>query len=185
MNDAETTPDDNPLWDFAVGLYAAPGVEAACLTLQDEHGLDVPLLLTCLFLAKRGAALGEEGLAPLMRHAAAWSETVVSPLRRIRRRLKQEAVGAIDPKAAEATRAAVKSAELEAERAQLAMFYRSLAVTPGRDGRAADRKGLARATLARYAQMAGVDAAGPARGALEVRVRAAFGNLPENSSIIH
>ncbi len=38
-------------WTFSTGLYAAPGVEAHMLALQDEHGLDVNLALFCLFAA--------------------------------------------------------------------------------------------------------------------------------------
>ena len=174
MSAGEAEQEAEALWSFAVDVYAVPGVEAACLALQDEHGLDVPLLLTCLFLARRGAGLREEGLGPLMRLSTAWSTTVVAPLRAIRRRLKHEAVGAIDPEAAAATRKAVQAAELEAERAQLVMLFRSLAVTPGRDGREANRAGVARSTLARYAHMAGADPAGPARAALEILVGAAF-----------
>ena len=36
-------------WAFALAIYARPGVAEACLTLQNEAGLDVMLLLTTTF----------------------------------------------------------------------------------------------------------------------------------------
>lgn len=33
------------LWDWAVAAYGAPGVGEACLTLQDSHDQNVPVLL--------------------------------------------------------------------------------------------------------------------------------------------
>ena len=44
------------LWDFAQRLYARPGVESACLHLQ-EVGADVCLLLTAGWLGGRGVKL--------------------------------------------------------------------------------------------------------------------------------
>lgn len=40
------------LWDFALRLYGARGVGKACLLLQDESGVDVPVLLFSAWLAK-------------------------------------------------------------------------------------------------------------------------------------
>ena len=38
-------------WAFALALYARPGVAEACLTLQNEAGVDVMLLLVAIFAA--------------------------------------------------------------------------------------------------------------------------------------
>ena len=43
------------LWDFAQRLYARPGVESACLHLQ-EAGADVCLLLCGAWLERHGIA---------------------------------------------------------------------------------------------------------------------------------
>ncbi|MFL1876565.1 DUF2390 domain-containing protein, partial [Hansschlegelia beijingensis] len=43
------------LRDFAVATYGGDGVQAACLTLQDAHGLDVNVVL---FAAWAGAVAG-------------------------------------------------------------------------------------------------------------------------------
>lgn len=46
------------LWNFALHLYARPGVEAACLALQDE-GADV-----CLLLCGAWLEAGRAGVTP-------------------------------------------------------------------------------------------------------------------------
>ena len=47
------------LWSFALSTYARPGVEAACLRVQ-EQGADVCLLLCGAWLEQRGVALTRE-----------------------------------------------------------------------------------------------------------------------------
>jgi uncharacterized protein (TIGR02444 family) len=99
---------EKSLWEFSVALYARPGVEEACLTLQDRHGLDVNLVMLALWLAASGR--GEGFPAAAVGIAAAWHVTVVGVLRGLRQRLKT----AVPP--AEGLRAEVKAAELAAER---------------------------------------------------------------------
>ncbi len=45
---------DDPLWRFALDLYARAGVAPACLTLQDDAGADVTLVLYLLWCAMTG-----------------------------------------------------------------------------------------------------------------------------------
>ena len=75
-------------WDYSVTLYARPGVEAACLELQQRHRIDVNLVLLCLWLGERGTALDGETLARLCHATDRWQMEVVRPLRALRRRLK-------------------------------------------------------------------------------------------------
>jgi uncharacterized protein (TIGR02444 family) len=79
----------DPLWDFALALYARPGVEAACLALQDGAGVDVCELLWHCWLYRHGLALGEEP-AELV-SIRQWQQAVTTPLRTLRRRLTAEA----------------------------------------------------------------------------------------------
>ncbi|MDN3552416.1 TIGR02444 family protein [Halomonas almeriensis] len=76
----------DPLWDFALGLYAGHGVEAACLTLQDDAGLEVTELLWRCWLYRH--ALHAGAVPAALRD---WQGTIITPLRRIRRDLKAEA----------------------------------------------------------------------------------------------
>ncbi|MGE0716193.1 MAG: TIGR02444 family protein [Alphaproteobacteria bacterium] len=108
------------LWDFACRVYGAPGVAAACLVLQDEAGVDVPLLLWCAWAAARGAAPDRAAITAAAAAVAPWRDATVRPLRMIRRAMKAD-LGA-DHAAAAALRERVKASELEAERLQLLML---------------------------------------------------------------
>lgn len=92
-------------WDWAVAVYARPGVAEACLDLQDNHGQNVPLLLWAVW---RGG-----DIAAAVALARQWEDDVVGPLRRVRRHLKGHPKG---HSAVEALRQHVKTVELEAER---------------------------------------------------------------------
>lgn len=76
-------------------LYAQPGVSDACLRLQDEHGLDVNLVLFCIWsgLAGPGKITPDE-LSSAIARAGNWQKNVVEPIRKIRRTLKHDSRGA-------------------------------------------------------------------------------------------
>ncbi len=109
------------LWDFAVTTYASPQVGEACLTLQDEQGVDVPMLLFALWLAANNITLSKSSLISIDRRISEWREQVIWPLRDLRRRLKSGPYPAPSEET-EQLRQAVKAAELRAERAELAVL---------------------------------------------------------------
>jgi uncharacterized protein (TIGR02444 family) len=100
------------LWRFSLELYARPGVEQSCLTLQ-QAGAGVCLLLCGLWLEQRGVACDEHRLQQLRQVAEPWDEEVVEPLRSLRIRWK---AGALQDIALDGLREQVKKLELEAER---------------------------------------------------------------------
>ena len=115
-------------WDYAVSLYARPGVEPVCLSLQDDHGQCVPLLLWRLWALDRpvdGAVLSSAIKAALL-----WDTVVVIPLRTIRRNLPVPIFGAAD-KVRAALRESLKADELGAERRLLDEL---VALTPAAAG---------------------------------------------------
>ena len=100
------------LWTFAVEAYGRPDAQAACLALQDDHGVNVCYLLW--------AAWGEAGSLPLDLAAGAelaltWEAGVSAPLRLARRALKPD-WAQIERDARESLRGEVKRLELSAER---------------------------------------------------------------------
>jgi uncharacterized protein (TIGR02444 family) len=109
----ETLPDS--FWAHSLAFYAQAGVDGACLKLQERHGLDVNLLLLCLWLGRGGIRLDQRGVARLMAASKPWHDQAVLPLRGVRQRLKRP-LGAVPPDAAESLRQRVKVLELEAER---------------------------------------------------------------------
>ncbi|RAR58607.1 uncharacterized protein (TIGR02444 family) [Onishia taeanensis] len=107
------------LWDFALAFYARPGIEAACLHLQDSADLDVNALLWACWLDTHGLTPEAElaaGDHPLWADIWAWQDQITSPLRRQRRALKEQALA--NPAIAE-LRETIKHAELLAERETL------------------------------------------------------------------
>lgn len=109
------------LWNFALHLYARPGVEAACLALQDE-GADVCLLLCGAWLEAGRAGVTPERVQHLQQLAAAWQQHVVTPLRQLRRQWRADAQH--DPQLTH-LREQVKALELEAERTLLARLQQA------------------------------------------------------------
>lgn len=104
------------LWSFALSTYARPGVEAACLRLQ-EQGADVCLLLCGAWLEQRGVAYKAERIQALQQIAQPWRVQVVEPLRQMR--VQWRALAQQDAQLA-SLREQVKTLELEAERTLLA-----------------------------------------------------------------
>jgi uncharacterized protein (TIGR02444 family) len=115
---------------FAERLYARPGVEAACLDLQDRRGVDVPLLLHACWLGRLGRVLDPAGTSALVARTVPWRLVVVRALRRIRRRLKA-GVDGMDAARSDPVRQAVKAAELAAERALIAVYAEATDAGPG------------------------------------------------------
>lgn len=151
---AGSDPEDaETLWAFAVRVYGQDGVAPLCLRLQDEHGLDVDVLLALLWRAQRGHGVDEEALARLLA-AAGPARSRVGELRALRR-----AVGADvehDPRWRE-TYERLKAAELAAERVELqALETAALAADDPRPAAAPapmlDCAALARDALERYAE---------------------------------
>lgn len=125
------------LWDWAREVYSRPGVEVACLALQDDHGQCVSFLLWVAWAALDGRTVDASTLARAAGLAKAWDKTVVQPLRSARRALRTS-VGGIDAKAQAALGQRVGAEELAAER----LLLNSLeALTPA--GRQAPRPAAA------------------------------------------
>ena len=142
-------------WAFSTGLWRAPDVEAACLRLQDEMGLDINIILFLCWLAREGwGPLDEPLIRACMDVAAPWQSGVVQPLRQLRRELKQMPV----PEA-RGIRASIQKSEIAAEQAEqgaLVMVMAILAAPKARPGTPEDVAAaldLAMAAVARYADM--------------------------------
>lgn len=106
--------------DFALGVYGADGVSAACLSLQGQRAVDVNLVLFAAYLgAHRGRTVTTLDVDRAAGRVQRWNREVVAPLRDLRNRLSDGPPPA--PSAdTEALRNRVKDAELQAEMLELA-----------------------------------------------------------------
>lgn len=105
----------NPFWTWSLRLYKRPGVAPACIALQDRAGIDVNLLLFCLWAGSRRIVLSRRLMGEALRVSDEWSSAVVQPLRAVRRLLKAPARSST---ALQGFRRRVAALELEAERLQ-------------------------------------------------------------------
>jgi uncharacterized protein (TIGR02444 family) len=117
-------------WAFALAIYAKPGVAEACLTLQNEAGVDVMLLLTTTFAAvKHRLLLTPDEIRALNEACRLWREQIVRPLRAIRSGLKTGPQPA-PSEAAEQFRSQVKALELAAEKLENKLLVECLPLRP-------------------------------------------------------
>lgn len=119
----------NPFWEFSLGVYGREDVAAACLALQDRHGVDVNLVLYCAWAGSRARTLAAAELIGLMAATRSWQADVVTPLRAVRRHLKT--AGAAPKPAIKQLRARIKAAELEAEAVEQQILFEALALDAG------------------------------------------------------
>lgn len=115
-------------WDWAVKAYGRPGVAEACLSLQDFHEQNIPLLLWSAWAAVEGRRPDEETIEAACDAARAYDRVITTPLRAMRRTLKAP-VPDIDDEARQALRVQVKALELDAER-RLMVELEALAPAP-------------------------------------------------------
>ncbi len=120
--------DENPVskqdaWNFIVARYRdlTPHESKHLHERQDEHGLDIVLHLFQDYSASRlGRSLTPDEVAAAESQVAGWRTAAILPLRRLRRALKDLPVfapGLLE--AAQALRARIALAELDAEQAEL------------------------------------------------------------------
>lgn len=126
----------HPFWDWSLAVYDRPGVAPALLRLQDEQGLDVNLLLFCIWAAAEGpGGLARDEVAAAREAVAAWRGQLLQPLRALRRAC---APGhhALPAASLQRVRQALKQAELQAEHAAQLHIVASLgrAGNPARGG---------------------------------------------------
>ncbi len=158
----------NPFWVYSLRLYKRSGVAPACLVLQDRAGIDVNLLLFCLWTGRRGLPLKTSAIAAAITVSANWADAVVRPLRAVRRNLKSPASSSV---AVNNLRQSVARVELAAERVQQDRLY---SLTRGIAPRRGEGIALAAANVATYFQRARIRLTRRDWTALATVIRAAF-----------
>ena len=121
-------PDAKRFWSFSLDFYGRAGVAQALLALQDEADLDVNCMLLCCWAGMTGyGRLAPCEITALLRISDDWNAHIVSPLRAVRRALKQKQE-ALD--AAAVLRRSVTDVEFEAERIEQTLLAGVLDRTP-------------------------------------------------------
>jgi uncharacterized protein (TIGR02444 family) len=111
---------ENDLWTYAIRVYENAEVARMALTLQADHGVNVPMLIFCAWCGRDLIPLREKDIAAAADTVREWDENVVQPLRRARRAAK--AADQRDPAIA-AFRRKVQDSETRAEQIALALLF--------------------------------------------------------------
>ena len=88
---------DNSFWQFSLGFYDQPSVASQCLDLQNEFGLDVNILLLCIWQGSKGKLLTREFFTQILSDTRIEQLRVdaILPLRKTRTALtKNDSIGA-------------------------------------------------------------------------------------------
>lgn len=157
-------------WPFSLDVYRREGVEAACLQLQDQTGLDVNCVLFCCWAAAAGfGRLTDLELQAMQDVSASWNAQVVMPLRGVRRVLKDMAGPAPEGPVA-SLRQSVKDLELEAEWYEQRLLGEFLTREPNKPS---DRA-AAQENLRAYLALCGSPATDQTQACLDAVLDAAF-----------
>ena len=113
-----TESGDNPLWEFALTFYARPGVQQTLLSLQNDAGMDVLLLLTALWLGKQQCLL-PDSLAEAGDYFR-WREQVILPIRQACSHLNAEPLRS---QQAVVLRKQLLQSELQAEQEAIRLIF--------------------------------------------------------------
>lgn len=107
-----------PIWDFVLNYYGRKGVSDTLIGLQDNHGIDVNMLLFLMWMAAQSKSVAADDVKFVSTTSQAWQRAVVVPIRGVRRLLKENAP-LVPAEAAAAFRKKVQAIELEGEQLQL------------------------------------------------------------------
>jgi uncharacterized protein (TIGR02444 family) len=170
-------------WDFSVRTYRTMGVPDACLSLQNDYGADVNMLLFCCWT---GAVIGRFDAALFARaseFSAQWADHVVVPLRSARTWMKQSGCDT-EPMPSDACmqlREEIKNVEFSAEKMQQQVLASLVSIDQSRTA-AADRivKDVV-ANLMLYWEYAGLEVCEDVRRNFVNIVCAAFPDHEEQS----
>ena len=73
---------DSSLWQESEQLYSL--LQSTCVTLHDEYGLAVNLLLLAMTLDKRAVSLGADCWQRLQTELGGWQDRILEPFRKLR-----------------------------------------------------------------------------------------------------
>ena len=163
-------------WVFSVRTYRTPGVPEACLSLQNDYGADVNMLLYCCWV---GAAVGpfeSELFDRAGEYSTHWAENVVIPLRGARTWMKHTGCDSdpVPTTSCMELREEIKTVEFAAEKMQQEVLE-SMTSLERRGSDAPDEMLRDVATnLKLYAEYAGLDKCDDVSRKFSVIIDAAF-----------
>lgn len=115
-----------PFWDFSLQAYGSDGVAPACLSLQERHGIDVNILLYCVWAGQIGNRMDDGHIALLAAAVNEWHGTIVLSLRRARKQMKTALDSQPPSSLTSALRAQIQKLEIDAEHIEQLRLHAAL-----------------------------------------------------------
>jgi uncharacterized protein (TIGR02444 family) len=149
--------EDRPFWTFSLDVYTRPGIADACLSLQDQYGCDVNMVLFCCWAASTGAGrLDDQIMVAAVASVDQWQAEVIKPVRSVRRRLEAELTH-VDHETAAELRVEIGAAELHAESVEQDILEKLIAPEQARRSNSGAQMEDAKYNLQRYLKLLGVE----------------------------
>ena len=147
----------HPFWSFSLETYGRPEIGSACLKLQEKLGVDVNLLLLCVWWsAQPRPDLDRETFGNIVERADAWHREVVLVMRAARRACKAGAAS-LTADEAKGLHRHVLASEIECEHGEQLIIARTAEeLTAGRAPREDGRLAALHSNLRHYFTLAGI-----------------------------
>lgn len=147
----------NPFWDYSLSIYGKPGVADACVFLQDRYGLDVNIMLFCIWFASSGRGpLDGKDIDDCVRRTGDWRGQVIEPLRSIRRACRDQPLG-VPEFLLQIFRPLMRDIELHAEHVEQLVLAETVRDRPAEDVAGDVRVNDAEQSLFAYVRGAGLE----------------------------
>jgi uncharacterized protein (TIGR02444 family) len=163
-------------WDFSVRTYRTDGVPDACLSLQNDYGADVNMLLYCCWVGACKGQFDHELFTKASEFSTLWADHVVVPLRSARTWMKQTGcdTGPVPTAACMQLREEIKSVEIAAEKMQQQVLESLVSIDQSWSDTPEQILEEVIANLNRYAAYAGIKICEDVRQKFSLIIDAAF-----------
>ena len=162
-------------WEFSTRIYRGKRLPDACLSLQNESGADINMLLFCCWAAAAKVELNGDMFQNVLQFSRRWANDVVRPLRAIRIKMKRSDRRAktVQAESYNELRENIKVVELCAEKLQQEELQAMIGTTIPQLV-AAGPLNLAVANLRRYCEAEAIDLTSDTIDRLVIILAAAF-----------
>jgi uncharacterized protein (TIGR02444 family) len=163
-------PKKQGFWDFSVRTYYREGVQEAFLALQNQWGVDINMLLFCIWLGRTHGEFTDRLFDATCEFSARWARHVVVPLREVRTWMKGAGChdGKVPVQDCMDLREKVKGVEFAAEKMQEEALESLCADHPRVQQSAAQQLAAASSNVRRYFAHLGIKVEGAALEQLNV-----------------
>ncbi len=164
-------------WEFSVQIYTRSQVEPACICLQDNYGININLMLFCIWSSRNGSEpLSPDAIQNAITSCFHWRSSVIEPLRSVRRMVqKQEA----EERAIKSLQRSLLHDELAAERIEQALMIGATTLEKAKlRGSEPEQAGKALANISLYLSIANIRLDATGKKVLFDVIQAIFDTLP-------